>query len=122
MRRVVGFLCLLALDSDGSNKRMAGVEVNLGQLVLSAAHTTRGHEASLIEELKRLERVKCPAKAGGLPACNSHDENISSKTSLIWALPADTQASRGVGQENDDGATRDTPFGHYRKPALSSED
>ena len=42
------------------------MEGNLGQLVLSAAHTTRGHEASLIEELKRLERVNCPAKAGGL--------------------------------------------------------
>lgn len=82
--------------------------------------TTRGHEASPIEELKRLERVKCPAKAGGLPACNSHDENISSKTSLVWATG--TQASPGEGQENADGAARDTPFGHYRKPAPSSED
>lgn len=34
----VGFLRLLALDSDVSNKRTAGVEGNLGQLVLSAAH------------------------------------------------------------------------------------
>ena len=65
------------------NRLVAG---NLGQLVLSAAHTTRGHEAPLIEELKRLERVNCPAKAGGLPAFTSHDENISSQTSLIGAL------------------------------------
>ena len=97
------------------------MEGNLGQLVLSAAHTTRGHEASLIEELKRLERINCPAKAGGLPAFNCHDENISSKTSLVWAPPADTQANRGVGLENGEGATRGMPFGHYRKPAPSSE-
>lgn len=97
------------------------MEGNLGQLVLSAAHTTRGHEASPREELKRRARVKCPAKTGGLPAFNSHDENISSKTSLVWALPADTQANRGVGQENGNGAARGTPFGHYRTPAPSSE-